>query len=172
MSSLVDSPKIAAKATPELKAATTSEKADGTPRAIDPAHLGGKADNNGALMGVAGAKYIEQKPAQEFDEKGILVKLDANGNPVKKADGLAGITGVTGGSEKAGAGDSYKAMARKLEAQRQAQRIEAERHEAILLKSQIVEDRIRKGIATTEDYEQLEKINRRILDLPPDHTGY
>lgn len=156
----------------EMKPAVVADIVDVKKRAVDPTTFAGRADNNGALMGVAGAKYVEQKPAQEFDEKGILVvKLDANGNPVKKADGLAGITGVSGGGEKAGAGDSYKAMARKLEAQREAMRIEAEKHEAMLLKTQIVEE-IRKGNGTPDLHDQLEKINRRVFNLPGDHTGY
>lgn len=156
----------------EIKPAVAADIVDPTKRAVDPTLFAGRADNNGALMGVAGAKYVERKPAQEFDERGILVvKLDANGNVIKKPDGLAGITGVPGGSEKSGAGDSYKAMARKLEAQREAQRVEAEKHEAMLLKTQIVEE-IRKGNGTPDLHDQLERINRRVFNLPADHTGY
>lgn len=156
----------------EVKPAAAAELADPSRRALDSTAFAGKSDNNGALLGVAGAKYVESKPAVQYDEQGrpisLKPKFDANGNPQKTVDSIGSISSSPTGS---GAGDSYKAMAIKLEQQRQEAAAVAARHQAELMKTQIVQE-IRGGNQDPTLHTQLAKLNKDIFNLPADHTGY
>lgn len=157
-----------------LKPATDQNVAvaEAPKRALDKSSLTGAMDNNGALMGVSGAKYVENKPAVSYDEHGIPLKLDANGNPQAKFDANGHPVLREGiGSGKSGAGDSYKAMSQKLENERKLQAMAEAKRQAELMKTQIVEQ-IRSGSSDPYLQVQLAQINKQILNLPADHTGY
>ncbi len=134
--------------------------------ASDKSLSGGRMDNNGALMGVSGAKYIESKPPEQLDEKGLPLKFDANGHPVLKQSVIQG-----GSQQGNGAGDSYKEMSQKLEMQRKALAFEQQKRDALAMKEQIVQQ-IRGGNNATYLHDQLAQLNRDIFNLPADHTGY
>lgn len=134
--------------------------------ASDKSMLGGKMDNNGALMGVSGAKYIESKPPEQLDEKGLPLKFDANGHPVLKQSVVP-----SGGQGPTGPGDSYKEMSQKLESERKALAFEQQKRDALAMKEQIVQQ-IRGGNNATYLHDQLAQLNRDIFNLPANHTGY
>jgi hypothetical protein len=137
--------------------------------AADKIFSSGSKDNNGALLGVPGAKFVENKPTPKLDEKGnLVVKYDANGNPVAPKEQVVLPQDPT---RKSGAGDSYNEMAKKLEAQRQAESAAAQEREAVRLKTIIVEE-IRKGNTATHLHDDLAKLNRDVFNLPANHTGY
>lgn len=168
-----DTARVTSVSPAEAKPAVAAEGLDPSRRALDTTAFAGKHDNNGALLGVAGAKYVESKPAVQYDEKGSPIslkqKFDTNGNPVNPQKTVESIGSIS--STGGGAGDSYKAMAIKLEQQRQEAAAVAARHQAELMKTQIVQE-IRGGSTDPTLHAQLEKLNRDIFNLPADHTGY
>ncbi|MBP7252370.1 MAG: hypothetical protein KBA75_02660 [Alphaproteobacteria bacterium] len=169
----IDTPSASVVASAAVKPAVAAETADPSRRSVDSTAFAGKHDNNGALLGVAGAKYVESKPAIQYDEKGVPLslkqKFDANGNPVNPQKTVESIGSIS--STGGGAGDSYKAMAVKLDQQRQEAAAVAAKHQAELMKTQIVQE-IRGGNTDPTLHTQLAKLNKDIFNLPADHTGY
>lgn len=144
----------------------------------------GRLDNNGALLGVTGAKFVDpaSKPPVQYDANGHVVALDERGYPVKKpgfgvgsengAGGLSGQAGGLGqGSLEKGPGDSYKEMAKQLELRRQAESMAAAHRHAMAAKTRIVEE-LRTGKRDKHLLDELAQLNRDVFNLPADHTGY
>lgn len=139
----------------------------------------GRLDNNGALLGVSGAKFVDpaSKPPVQFDANGNVVALDDKGYPVKKpgfgnnAGGLAGQSGPGQGAFEKGPGDSYKEMAKKLEERREAESMAAAHRHAMAAKTRIVEQ-LRGGKRDKDLLDELAKLNKDVFNLPADHTGY
>lgn len=181
-----NSPSSSASPAPSLLPATPAGGEKSAPRSALASEAGafssGRLDNNGALLGVSGAKFVDpaSKPPLQFDASGNPVPLDDKGYPVKKpgfgqsaAGGLSGQSGPGQGAIEKGPGESFNKALKAIEEQRKLVAAADLVRTSAARKQQILDDARRRGGSLTRDEAmELSSINRDVFNLPADHTGY